>query len=142
MTRCSGSSAAAPWPPTIRVDGWRRLADEKAAVEYPNYGLARRLELISQIIKAGFGTRIYYTALDGFDTHANQLDTHAELLNELSDSLAAFHDDLAESGHADRVAVLSLQRVRPSRRRERLGRHRPRRRGAGLRRRARSPTPA
>ncbi len=52
--------------------------------------------------------RIYYTALDGFDTHANQLDTHAELLNELSDSLAAFHDDLEKSGHADRVAVVSF----------------------------------
>src|SRR5436305_935306 len=41
------------------------------ATKYPNFGLARRLELIAQIIKAGFGTRIYYTSLDGFDTHAN-----------------------------------------------------------------------
>jgi uncharacterized protein (DUF1501 family) len=75
---------------------------------YPNFGLARRLELIAQIIKAGFGTRIFYTALDGFDTHANQLGTHAALLTELSDSIGAFHADLASAGQVDRVAVLSF----------------------------------
>lgn len=73
---------------------------------YPNYGLARRLEQIASLIKAGFGTRIYYTALDGFDTHANQLASHAALLTELSDSVAAFDGDLKKSGHGDRVAVL------------------------------------
>jgi len=75
--------------------------------KYPAYGLAKRLELIAQIIKAGFGTRIYYTPLDGFDTHANQLGAHAALLNELSDSVAAFHSDLSAAGQADRVVVLT-----------------------------------
>jgi uncharacterized protein (DUF1501 family) len=86
-----------------------QLAKPKAGgMGYPNYGLARRLELVAQIIKAGFGTRIYYTALDGFDTHANQLGTHAALLNELGDSIGAFHADLLAAGHADRVAVLTF----------------------------------
>ena len=76
--------------------------------KYPNYGLAMRLELIAQIIKADFGTRIFYTSLDGFDTHANQLGTHAALLLELSDSIAAFHDDLAGAGQGDRVALLTF----------------------------------
>jgi uncharacterized protein (DUF1501 family) len=76
--------------------------------KYPNYGLARRLELIAQIIKADFGTRIFYTSLDGFDTHANQLGTHAALLLELSDSIATFHDDLTAAGHGDRVALLTF----------------------------------
>jgi uncharacterized protein (DUF1501 family) len=76
--------------------------------KYPNFNLAKRLELIAQIIKAGFGTRIYYTALDGFDTHANQAASHAGLLNELSDSIAAFHADLSAAGQADRVAILSF----------------------------------
>jgi uncharacterized protein (DUF1501 family) len=76
--------------------------------KYPNYGLARRLELIAKVIKADFGTRIFYTSHDGFDTHANQLGTHAALLNELSDSLLAFHDDLGEAGMADRVAILTF----------------------------------
>ena len=86
-----------------------QLAQPSGNSKYPNFGLAKRLELIAQIIKAGFGTRIYYTSLDGFDTHANQL---ASLprgeVTELSDSLAAFHSDLAAAGQADRVAVLSF----------------------------------
>jgi len=76
--------------------------------KYPNFGLARRLEVVARIIKAGFGTRIFYTSLDGFDTHANQLGSHAALLTELSDSIGAFHDDLAAAGQADRVAILSF----------------------------------
>jgi uncharacterized protein (DUF1501 family) len=76
--------------------------------KYPSYGLASRLELIAQIIKAGFATRMFYTSLDGFDTHANQLGTHAALLTELSDSIAAFHADLKEAGEADRVALLTF----------------------------------
>jgi uncharacterized protein (DUF1501 family) len=80
----------------------------QGGTKYPNYGLARRLELIAQIIKADFGTRIFYTSLDGFDTHANQLGTHAALLLELSDSIAAFHDDLSSAGHGDRVALLTF----------------------------------
>jgi uncharacterized protein (DUF1501 family) len=86
-----------------------RLAQKKqSGPKYPNFGLARRLELIAQIIKADFGTRIFYTSLDGFDTHANQLGTHAALLTELSDSVAAFHDDLAAAGDGDRVALLAF----------------------------------
>lgn len=78
------------------------------ATKYPNFGLAKRLELVAKIIKAGFNTRIYYTALDGFDTHANQAATHGALLTELSDSIAAFHADLMAAGQADRVAILSF----------------------------------
>ncbi len=100
--------------------------------KYPNFGLARRLELIAQIIKADFGTRIFYTSLDGFDTHANQLGTHAALLNELSDSIAAFHDDLSGCGSWRPDCPVDFQRVRPPRRGKRLAGHRPRRRRAGF----------
>jgi uncharacterized protein (DUF1501 family) len=86
------------------------VQNQKASKDskYPSHGLARRLGLIAQIIKAGFGTRIFYTALDGFDTHANQLGTHAALLSELSESVAAFHADLAAAGQSDRVALLTF----------------------------------
>jgi uncharacterized protein (DUF1501 family) len=76
-------------------------------VEYPDfYGLARRLRLIAQLVKAGLSTPIYYTHLDGFDTHAGQLQTHASLLRELSTSLKAFLDDLEKAGESERVLVL------------------------------------
>jgi uncharacterized protein (DUF1501 family) len=85
-----------------------QVAPKSGGMKYPNFGLARRLELVAQMIKAGFGTRIFYTSLDGFDTHANQLASHAGLLTELSDSIVAFHDDLSAAGQADRVAVLTF----------------------------------
>ncbi len=99
-------STLAAYDSSKRLD--QLSAGSEDASKYPNYGLARRLELIARIIKAGFGTKIYYTSLDGFDTHANQFGSHAALLNELADSLAAFHADLAEAGQADRVALLAF----------------------------------
>jgi uncharacterized protein (DUF1501 family) len=78
-----------------------------AKVDYPDYyGLARRLRLIAQLVKAGLATPIYYTHLDGFDTHSGQLSRHANLLRELGASLKAFVDDLEKSGESERVVVL------------------------------------
>ena len=77
------------------------------ASTYPEfYSLARRLRLIAQLIKAEVQTPIYYTHLDGFDTHSGQLQQHAGLLRHLGASLAAFLADLEKSGDSDRVLVL------------------------------------
>jgi uncharacterized protein (DUF1501 family) len=74
---------------------------------YPEfYGLARRLRLIGQLIKAGLTTSIYYTRLGGFDTHANQLGQHDALLREMGASLPAFLKDMSDSGNGARVVVL------------------------------------
>jgi uncharacterized protein (DUF1501 family) len=54
------------------------------------------------------GARIYYVELDGFDTHSNQSDAHAALLRELSESVAAFIDDVSQRGHGDRVLVMTF----------------------------------
>ncbi|SIN70390.1 Uncharacterized conserved protein, DUF1501 family [Singulisphaera sp. GP187] len=78
-----------------------------AKADYPEgYGLARRLQWIAQLIKAGLTTAIYYTHLDGFDTHSGQLPRHANLLSELGTSLRAFLNDLEKSGESERVVVL------------------------------------
>jgi uncharacterized protein (DUF1501 family) len=71
-----------------------------------SYGLARRLRLIARMIKAGLSTSIYYTQLDGFDTHADQLNQHSSRLFELSRSLQSFLTEVDRSGKGDRVAVL------------------------------------
>src|SRR5438270_9479874 len=78
-----------------------------APAGYPEgFGLARRLKLIAQLIKAGLTTSLYYTQLGGFDTHANQLGTHENLLREVGGSLKAFLDDLNQAGEGRRVVVL------------------------------------
>jgi len=78
-----------------------------AKADYPEfYGLARRLQLIAQLIKAGLTTAIYYTHQGGFDTHSGQLPQHGNLMRELGQSLRAFLDDLQKSGESERVVVL------------------------------------
>jgi uncharacterized protein (DUF1501 family) len=78
-----------------------------SAPGYPEfYGLARRLRLIAQLIKAGLSTSIYYTQLGGFDTHANQLGQHDNLMREIGNSLSAFVKDMNDSGNGGRVVVL------------------------------------
>ncbi|HKI35349.1 MAG TPA: DUF1501 domain-containing protein [Gemmataceae bacterium] len=77
------------------------------SASYPEfYGLARRLRLIAQLIKAGLTTSIYYTRLGGFDTHANQFGTHDGLLREMGASLQAFLKDMTDSGNGQRLVVL------------------------------------
>jgi uncharacterized protein (DUF1501 family) len=83
------------------------LNGRAAPTGYPDfYGLAHRLKLIAQLIKAGLTTSLYYTQLGGFDTHANQFGQHDNLLREVGDSLQAFLDDLHRSGEGQRVLVL------------------------------------
>ena len=78
----------------------------KTPVEYPGTPLAGKLKQAAQLIDAGLSTRVYYVALDGFDTHSQQADAHAGLLSQLGDALAAFTEDLQTHGHLDRVTTL------------------------------------
>lgn len=68
--------------------------------------LARHLKVISDLIRADFGPRVYYAVQPGYDTHSEQLQTHAQLLRTLSVSVKAFLDDMVAAGNADRVVVL------------------------------------
>jgi uncharacterized protein (DUF1501 family) len=75
---------------------------------YPATGLAERLRNVARLLKGGYSARVFYTVQGGYDTHAAQLQKHYELLGELSGALAAFLDDLAGAGLADRVLVLGF----------------------------------
>ena len=73
--------------------------------DYPATGLADRLKLIAQMVAAELPARMYFVALDGFDTHAQQEGGHAALLAELSGAIRAFERDLAGHGLGDRVML-------------------------------------
>ncbi|MBI3844369.1 MAG: DUF1501 domain-containing protein [Planctomycetes bacterium] len=77
-------------------------------VNYPDFDLARKLRQVAQVHLAGFGTRIFFVTLGGFDTHASQRQTQALLLRELSQSLAAFVADLRHHGALDQVLVMTF----------------------------------
>ena len=40
------------------------------------FALAQKLNLVAGLIAKGFGTRIFYVSIDGFDTHAQQAPAH------------------------------------------------------------------
>jgi uncharacterized protein (DUF1501 family) len=78
----------------------------KTPVNYPGTDLAQKLKRVAQLIDAGLATRVYYVALDGFDTHSNQGDAHSGLLQQLGGALAAFAEDLQAHMQLDRVLTL------------------------------------
>jgi uncharacterized protein (DUF1501 family) len=83
-------------------------ASMKTETAYPSSGLAERLKVIARLIDAGLPSRIYYVALDGFDTHSRQADAHAALLREFGEAVASFIGDVNARGHGQRVIVMGF----------------------------------
>ena len=76
------------------------------ATGYPPTRLAGRLHVVAQLIKAGFGTPVYYAIQPGYDTHSAQPPMHTRLLGELAGALKAFSDDLKAAKLDERVCVV------------------------------------
>jgi uncharacterized protein (DUF1501 family) len=83
------------------------VADRYAStVEYADNGIAKNLRNVARIHLANLGTRIFYTAHGGYDTHANEMPSHPKLMQDLSGAIASFLDDLEAHDAADNVTVL------------------------------------
>jgi uncharacterized protein (DUF1501 family) len=84
--------------------------------EYSDDTLGRGLKLISQIIRAGFSTRIFYASQSGYDTHGVQVNLrdplnagmHPDLLGAFDRSVNAFLAEMEMSGNIDRVLVMTF----------------------------------
>ncbi len=90
-----------------------RSAVRDSRADYPPFGLARDLRTVAQLIRADVGFRIVHAelgggGLGGFDNHAGQKDNHAALLRQMSESVAAFVDDLARDKTLDRVLLMTF----------------------------------
>jgi uncharacterized protein (DUF1501 family) len=86
----------------------RELLEGPHAVPAQGTGLAQKLQLIAGLIARGFGTRLFYVNLDGFDTHAAQSFMHQKLLAELADSIGGFFQALQKTGHDSRVRLMTF----------------------------------
>jgi uncharacterized protein (DUF1501 family) len=100
-------TTAAAWADAAKV---AEVVRTGAGFPYPVYPLAQSFQAVAQLIRAELGIRIYLVeqggvSPGGFDNHANQAGNHAVLLRELSDSVAAFCDDLAHDKLLDRVLL-------------------------------------
>jgi uncharacterized protein (DUF1501 family) len=76
--------------------------------------LAEQLKIVARLIDGGLQTKVYYVEMGGFDTHSTQVGsnttegTHANLLKHLSDSIAAFQNDLRLQGKEDKVVGMTF----------------------------------
>lgn len=79
-------------------------------IGYQGNAISSQLRNVAQLIKLDLGTRIFVLDYQNFDTHTNQdaPQNYDDLLADLSQGLAAFMDDLAQSGgsYAARTTVI------------------------------------
>jgi len=78
----------------------------ESKVAYADNGIAKNLRNVARVHLANLGTRLFYTAHGGYDTHANEMPSHPKLLQDLSGAIASFLDDLDAHAAADNVIVL------------------------------------
>ncbi len=96
-----------------RLQAVRQAAAATGTASYPDFPLARTLQSVAQFIRADLGIRIFFAELGGggiggFDTHAGQAANHGVLLRELSESVAAFLDDLRGDRLLNRVWLMTF----------------------------------
>jgi uncharacterized protein (DUF1501 family) len=73
---------------------------------YPKTSIGQSLRGVAQVKLADLGTRVFYTAHNGFDTHGTQMAMHAQLWREVSEAIAAFFEDLRTHDAADDMIML------------------------------------
>lgn len=73
---------------------------------YASNPLAKNMEWIAKLIKGGLHSKVYYTSLNGFDTHNNQLALHQKQLSILNDAVFSFYKDMKTNNLLHRVTVV------------------------------------
>ncbi len=75
---------------------------------YRNGELARDLALVAGTIAAGFGTRLFYVSIPGFDTHSGQVQVHQSLLQEVGSAVSFFFGELKRTQNDKRVVLMTF----------------------------------
>jgi uncharacterized protein (DUF1501 family) len=70
--------------------------------------LFAKLDLVGRLIEQGFGTRVFYVAIDGFDTHGNQAQTHQNLLQQIDQAVGYLFQRLQRTGDDARTLLMTF----------------------------------
>lgn len=84
----------------------KALLKSKSETTYTKTELSKNLEWIARLIKGNLNSKVYYTSLNGFDTHDNQLSIHERKLTDLNDSLFSFYKDLKQANLLQNVTIV------------------------------------
>ncbi|MDB5294205.1 MAG: hypothetical protein JWO31_188 [Phycisphaerales bacterium] len=100
----SGTSAV------VRIKALESAMGQSSDAEYPGGGLGNQLRAIAKVIKANVGLEVAQADYGGWDTHADQGTAdgkHTKMLKHVSDSIAAFLEDLGPRSEKVTVMVMS-----------------------------------
>lgn len=75
---------------------------------YPNTQFAKQLKTTAEFINSGLQTKVYYTSLGGFDTHANQTNAQSRLLSQYAEGVEVFVNDLKQNGTFKDTLILTF----------------------------------
>jgi uncharacterized protein (DUF1501 family) len=94
------------------LDRVATVAAYPGTATYPNNGFAQALRTVAGSIVRGIGTRVFWVATGGFDTHAAQGNAgggaYANLMGTVGDGLFAFYTDLRNQGLLNETLVLQF----------------------------------
>ena len=76
--------------------------------EYPNNEFSNQLKTTSRLINSGINTKVFYSSLGGFDTHAGQPNTQSRLLKIYAEGIEAFVSDLKQQGTFNDTLILTF----------------------------------
>lgn len=76
--------------------------------DYPQNKFAKQLKNVAQFITSGLDTKVFYTSLGGFDTHANQDNKQKRLLSQYAESVSAFVKDLKRNETFENTLILTF----------------------------------
>jgi uncharacterized protein (DUF1501 family) len=79
-----------------------------ATATYPGTELGRRLKTVSELIRSGVDTSVYYISIGGFDTHINQPGQQERLLGQYADAVAPFMADLKTANRLNDVVLMTF----------------------------------
>jgi uncharacterized protein (DUF1501 family) len=104
LLQAAAESSLAVYTTAERIKMLGGALDTKG--DYPDSTLGNQLRLIGQFLRAGFSPSIYYTEIDGFDTHSDQLNSHGNRLQKVGTAVRAFIDDVSRTVSNRKVLLL------------------------------------
>jgi uncharacterized protein (DUF1501 family) len=95
------------------LDRVASVGQYRPTVAYPTNGFGQALQAVAGAMSTGIGTKVFFVQTGGFDNHAGQdttgaNGTYVRLMATLNDGLAAFYNDLRNTGLLNDTLVLSF----------------------------------
>ena len=95
------------------LDRVASVGQYRPSVTYPNNGFGQALQVVAGAMSQRIGTKVFFVQTGGFDNHAGQdttgtNGTYVRLMATLNDGLAAFYNDLRNTGLLNDTLILSF----------------------------------